>query len=81
MQAVLLVFYPAIEKDRQSIVVFPYIGDDGRLLQLWDAELDAPLAIRGAKGRGGGWDAQTVRRRVPALFQFAQSLGYWKDVS
>lgn len=77
--SVKLGFFPAVGKDRRSILFFPYIGDAG-ILRLWDTEMDAPLAIRSFKGIQEGWDARTVRTRFPALFDFAQTLGYWKNV-
>lgn len=72
-------FYPFVEKDRESVVLLPYINGDGPL-QLWDIETEAPLVIRSRKGLQDGWDAETVRRRYPAVFRFAQSLGHWKNV-
>lgn len=72
-------FYPAVEKDRLSLVFFPYIAEDGQL-RLWDTEMDVPVAIRGRNGVQEGWDALTVRRCFPALFEFTQSLGHWQHV-
>lgn len=70
--------------DRSHLNYFPYIGDDGGNLRLWDVAegRDISIKIRRRRREGGyphGYTADEVRRRFPDLYTLAHSEGFWGD--
>lgn len=65
------------DSPKPYIRFFPYIHKDGRL-HLWDVERRADLDLRWGV-QVNSWGPREVQNRIPRLFNFAQSLGYWKE--
>ncbi|KIO21568.1 hypothetical protein M407DRAFT_28840 [Tulasnella calospora MUT 4182] len=54
---------------------FPYIHEDQNL-RFWDVERSSDLDVRWGQ-KPGSWRPEEVQKRIPELFEFAQSLGHW----
>ncbi|KAG8930454.1 hypothetical protein FRC01_002736 [Tulasnella sp. 417] len=60
---------------KQYVRFFPYVHED-QSLHFWDVERSKDLDVRwGLESRS--WRPQEVQKRIPELFKFARSLGYW----
>lgn len=66
-----------LDSPKPYIRFFPYIHQDGRL-HLWDVERSADLDLKWGD-QVSSWGPRQVEDRIPELFKFAQSLGYWKE--
>lgn len=69
-----------VSDNRKNLQSFPYIDETHRL-RVWDADEERPLELLGRGAVAGGLLPAEVRKRCPNLFNWAQQLGYWKDVA
>lgn len=72
-------FYAAFDEGVQEVRSFPYV-DENKRLRVWNVDKGEPFRIIGWGVVDGGLPPGVVRKRWPRLFDWAQQLGYWKDL-